>query len=183
MRFAMQCSQSDQDMPYSNRSKTPYGLVLVAVAFLLSVITFLNVLRRNGPTEMVSTAGDDAAPPNGGARSTARREGPYRAPGFRDAALESGIDFRMSFLPNEQGETFKINLYDHGCGVAVADYDGDGDDDVLFLNQLGPNALYRNRGDGPFDDVTDEAGPLALADRVKVGAAVGAYDTAGAEAL
>ncbi|HEV3021819.1 MAG TPA: CRTAC1 family protein, partial [Pirellulales bacterium] len=82
----------------------------------------------------------------------------------------------MSFLPNEQGEAFKINLYDHGCGVALADYDGDGHDDVLFLNQLGGNALYRNRGDGTFDDVTDRAGPLALADRVKVGAAFGDYD-------
>ena len=98
------------------------------------------------------------------------------APGFRDAVPESGIDFRMSYLPNEQGETFKVNLYDHGCGVAVADYDGDGDDDVLFLNQLGPNALYRNKGDGTFDDVTDEAGPLAMNDRIKVAAAFGDYD-------
>ena len=60
----------------------------------------------------------------------------------------------MGFLPGEQGEKFKINLYDHGCGVAVADFDGDGHDDVYFLNQLGPNALYRNKGDGTFEDVT-----------------------------
>jgi len=99
-----------------------------------------------------------------------------RTPGFRDATPESGLAFRMSFLPNEQGETFKVNLYDHGCGVAVADYDGDGDDDVLFLNQLGPNALYRNEGDGTFGDVTEEAGPLAMTDKIKVGAAFGDYD-------
>ncbi len=49
-------------------------------------------------------------------------------------------------------------------------------DDVLFLNQLGPNALYRNRGDGTFDNVTEEAGPLALNDRIKVAAAFGDYD-------
>ncbi|HEV3024392.1 MAG TPA: VCBS repeat-containing protein, partial [Pirellulales bacterium] len=99
-----------------------------------------------------------------------------RAPGFRDATLESGIDFRMAFLPNEQGESFKVNLYDHGCGLAVADYDGDGHDDVLFLNQLGGNALYRNRGDGTFEIVTAAAAPLVLADRVCVGAAFGDYD-------
>jgi hypothetical protein len=29
-----------------------------------------------------------------------------RAPGFRDSMPESGIDFHMSFLPNEQGETY-----------------------------------------------------------------------------
>ena len=56
----------------------------------------------------------------------------------------------MSFLPAEQGEHFKINLYDHGCGVAVADYDGDGDDDVYFLNQLGPNAPVPQRRQGPL---------------------------------
>ena len=94
-----------------------------------------------------------------------------RAAGFRDVAPESGIDFRMTFLPNEQGEFFKTNLYDHGSGVAVADYDGD--DDVLFLNQLGANALYRNRGDGTFENVTAQAPELALADRICV-AAVGA---------
>ena len=60
----------------------------------------------------------------------------------------------MSFLPGEQGEKFKINLYDHGCGVAVGDFDGDGHDDIYFVNQLGPNALYRNKGDGTFEDVT-----------------------------
>jgi hypothetical protein len=96
--------------------------------------------------------------------------------GFREVARERGINFRMTFLPGEQGENFKVNLYDHGCGLAVGDYDGDGDDDVLFLNQLGGNALYRNRGDGTFDDVTAQAGPLALTDRICVGAAFGDYD-------
>ena len=104
-------------------------------------------------------------------------EGSQRdVPGFRDMAPESGIDFRMSFLPNEQGENFKINLYDHGCGLAIADYDGDGLDDVLFLNQLGDNALYRNRGDGTFENVTAHVGPLALGDRIKVGATFADYD-------
>src|SRR4051794_37380510 len=70
---------------------------------------------------------------------------------FRDVAEESGLTFRMRFLTGEQGETFKINLYDHGSGVAVADYDGDGHDDIYLVNQLGPNALYRNRGDGTFE--------------------------------
>lgn len=44
-----------------------------------------------------------------------------------------------------------------GLGVAVADYDNDGDPDI-FLNNYGPNVLYRNNGDGTFDNVTREAG-------------------------
>jgi hypothetical protein len=88
---------------------------------------------------------------------------------FRELARESGIDFHMAFLPGEQGEKFKVNLYDHGCGVAVADFDGDGHDDVYFVNQLGPNALFRNKGDGTFEDVTAKAG-VAVGDRVCVAA-------------
>ncbi len=99
-----------------------------------------------------------------------------------DGAEAAGLEFRMRFLPGEQGETFKINLYDHGAGLAVGDYDGDGDDDVYFLNQLGPNALYRNRGDGTFQDVTRAAG-VALGDRVCVAAAFADYDADGDQDL
>src|SRR5947208_3259115 len=60
-------------------------------------------------------------------------------PLFREAAEESGITFRTTFLEGEQGEKFKVNLYDHGSGVAVADYDGDGYDDIYLVNQLGEN--------------------------------------------
>jgi enediyne biosynthesis protein E4 len=98
--------------------------------------------------------------------------------GFREAAEASGITFRMAFLPAEQGEKFKINLYDHGCGVAVGDCDGDGFDDIYFCNQLGPNALYRNKGDGTFEDVTKKAG-VALGDRICVGATFADYDNDG----
>lgn len=96
-------------------------------------------------------------------------DSPSRKAAFRELAQESGIAFNMKFLPGEQGQHFKINLYDHGCGVAVGDYDGDGHDDIYFVNQLGPNALYRNKGDGTFEDVTERAG-VALGDRVCVAA-------------
>jgi len=45
------------------------------------------------------------------------------------------------------------------CGVAVADYNNDGFED-LFLTYWGHNALYRNNGDGTFTEVTKEAGLL-----------------------
>jgi enediyne biosynthesis protein E4 len=97
---------------------------------------------------------------------------------FRECATEVGITWRMNFLPNEQGEKFKINLYDHGSGLAVGDFDGDGKDDIYFCNQVGKNALYRNNGDGTFSDVAEQAG-VALGDRVCVAATFADYDNDG----
>src|SRR5437870_12300243 len=101
-----------------------------------------------------------------------------RSLAFRECASEVGITFKMNFLPNEQGETFKINLYDHGAGLAVGDFDGDGCDDIYFVNQLGPNALYRNKGDGTFEDVTDKA-VVALRERVGGAARLDEHGTGG----
>jgi hypothetical protein len=108
--------------------------------------------------------------------------GPSTEAVFQDRAEESGIAFHMDFLRGEQGDKFKVNLYDHGCGVAVADYDGDGFDDIYFVNQLGPNALYRNKGDGTFEDVTQKAG-VALGDRICVGATWADYKNDGRQHL
>jgi len=58
---------------------------------------------------------------------------------FTDATAGSGLDVSM-----------------YGMGVAVGDYDNDGDEDV-FLSALGPNKLFRNTG-GKFEDVTADAG-------------------------
>ena len=56
-----------------------------------------------------------------------------------------------------------------GLNIVHADYDNDGDLDVLVLRgawakRAGrfPNSLLRNNGDGTFEDVTDEAGVLSF---------------------
>src|SRR6266705_3344840 len=112
-------------------------------------------------------------------RNKGEATGPHGAgSGFQERAQQAGIAFRMNFLPREQGERFRINLYDHGAGLAIGDYDNDGREDIYFLNQHGPNALYRNRGDGTFEDVTAKAG-VGLGDRVSVGATFADYDNDG----
>ena len=45
----------------------------------------------------------------------------------------------------------------YGHGVAVGDFDNDGRPD-LFVTRWRSYALYRNRGDGTFEDVTEAAG-------------------------
>ncbi len=43
-------------------------------------------------------------------------------------------------------------------GVAVSDYDSDGDTDIFVTNDTQPNFLYKNAGDGTFEDVALTAG-------------------------
>ena len=54
-----------------------------------------------------------------------------------------------------------------GQGACVGDYDNDGDDD-LFVTYWGQNRLYRNRGDGTFEDV-DALAPGLADDRDALG--------------
>ena len=57
--------------------------------------------------------------------------------------------------------TRTAGLYDtssKGLGVAMADFDGDGQMDVFVANDTEPNRLYRNKGNGAFEDVAVGAG-------------------------
>ncbi|MHC4821480.1 MAG: FG-GAP repeat domain-containing protein, partial [Planctomycetota bacterium] len=135
-----------------------------------------------GAVVLLGCSGDtgDAAPENRTAGVADPSSVPETAPGprFEEVAESVGVKFHMTFLEPEQGANFKINLYDHGSGIAIDDYDGDGDDDLYLLNQLGKNRLFRNRGDGTFDDVTDEA-RVGLANVISVAAAFADCDNDG----
>jgi hypothetical protein len=50
-----------------------------------------------------------------------------------------------------------VALKAYGMGVAVGDYDNDGNLD-LFVTSFGAETLYHNNGDGTFTDVTSQAG-------------------------
>ncbi len=60
---------------------------------------------------------------------------------FRDVTTEAGVEGNGAW----------------GYGCSAADYDNDGWPD-LYVTNYGANILYRNRGDGRFEDVTATAG-------------------------
>jgi enediyne biosynthesis protein E4 len=61
---------------------------------------------------------------------------------FAERAKEAGV-------PNTGGR---------GLSAVFFDYDGDGKSDLYVANDRTSNVLYRNRGDGTFEDVTVETG-------------------------
>jgi tetratricopeptide (TPR) repeat protein len=90
-----------------------------------------------------------------------------RGPMFADVAAQAlgqteshkdqmlrGADYWRTVLDGACG----IDVYGNN-GVAVGDFDNDGFDDIYVCQPSGlPNRLYRNHGDGTFDDVTESAG-------------------------
>jgi Flp pilus assembly protein TadD/peroxiredoxin len=68
--------------------------------------------------------------------------------------LLHGVDYWRTVLDGACG----IDVYGNN-GLAVGDIDNDGFDDLYVCQPPGlPNRLYRNRGDGTFEDVTEKAG-------------------------
>lgn len=68
--------------------------------------------------------------------------------------LLPGVDHWRTVLDGASG----IDVYGNN-GLAAGDFDNDGFDDLYICQPAGlPNRLYRNRGDGAFEDVTEKAG-------------------------
>ena len=110
-------------------------------------------------------------------------------PGFmlRDETAAAGIHFvhhRPTFDPKIAG--IEPHVAGLGASASVVDFDGDGKPDLYFTNsRFGePNALYRNRGDGTFEDLASSAGLADLnrpGEGVSMGAVWGDFDNDGRE--
>lgn len=60
--------------------------------------------------------------------------------------------------------TAKAGVRDGGLtlGTAWGDYDADGLQDLYVANDFGRNTLFRNRGDGTFEDVSEQSGTINI---------------------
>ena len=96
---------------------------------------------------------------------------------FSNQVERSAIRFRNKVVI-DAAKQYKSVHYDHGNGIAIADVDGDGLHDIYFVTQVGANELWRNLGDGKFENITDRAG-VALAEPIKVTASFADIDNDG----
>jgi enediyne biosynthesis protein E4 len=153
------------------------GILLLAGGVALAAAA---ALRSRAPR----TEGGGAGPVPAGAPPSAVRARAGAAGLFEDVTDGSGIDF-----VHRLGDGRMDNVVEAaGAGGAVLDYDGDGWMDVYLVQSAwveglsrGPrpetparNRLFRNRGDGTFEDATDRAG--VACGRCGVAAAAGDYD-------
>jgi enediyne biosynthesis protein E4 len=112
------------------------------------------------------------------AKAGPQAEGPVQ---FTNVTEKAGIAF-THFKSTVGTSTI---LEEAGPGVCVADYDGDGYQDIYFVNGRDlyhrgiktRNALYHNNGDGTFTDVTEKAGVPGTA--YGLGCVWGDYDNDG----
>ena len=72
------------------------------------------------------------------------------------SADDTGLDFLNTVTEGEEYNLLSYRNFYNGGGVAVADLNGDGLNDLYFTANQGPNVLYLNRGDWEFERV--EAG-------------------------
>lgn len=153
-----------------------YARPVLGVVFVLLLATPA-VIRRYGGRHL-------AAPATGAASPQARY-------GFRltEASKAAGLDF-VHEGPTLDSKLAHImpQVTSMGAAVSVADVDADGHPDLYVTDSKegSKNRLYRNRGDGTFEDV---ASPFGVADLntagtgVSMGSVFGDYDNDGFEDL
>ncbi len=97
----------------------------------------------------------------------------YNSDGWQDIILVNSKDWKgnttgkrqtLALYRNNKNGTFTdvtgavgLDIPLYGMGIAVADYDNDGYDDI-YLSCLEADKLFKNNGDNSFSDVTDIAG-------------------------
>jgi hypothetical protein len=112
---------------------------------------------------------EDRSTPRASTSELAGVDRPSGGPaGFEDVTQSAGMDFQHQLANGKLDNIMKSD----GAGGVVFDYDRDGFLDVYLVNSGPvpvlseappgtprlPNRLYRNRGDGMFEDVTERAG-------------------------
>jgi hypothetical protein len=151
-----------------------YARPLVAVAFVTMLATPA-ILRRTGDRAATSAAAD-----TGGLRYGFRLTESSQAAGIRFVHEGPSLDPKLAHIMPQVASM--------GAAVAVADVDRDGLSDLYVTNsgEGSRNRLYRNLGNGGFEEVAERFGVADVNGGdtgVSMGAVFGDYDNDGFEDL
>ncbi|SHG45275.1 VCBS repeat-containing protein [Flagellimonas flava] len=70
---------------------------------------------------------------------------------------ETGVLFSNTLVIGGEPSVLEFEYMYNGAGVAVADFDQDGLQDIYFTGNMVSNRLYRNLGEFKFEDITTSA--------------------------
>jgi len=88
-------------------------------------------------------------------------------PGYRTVCHPKNFDSQPDYFFRNRGDGHFddaaraagiVDRTGKGLGVVAGDIDDDGDEDVYVANDDTPNFLWRNRGDGTFEEIGEAAG-------------------------
>jgi len=71
---------------------------------------------------------------------------------------DTGVKFSNTLEENAKRNFGKYGYFYNGAGVAVGDINNDGLPDLFFTGNILPNALYINKGNLQFEDISQKAG-------------------------
>ena len=161
------------------------ALFLAGAALLVVGVTAL-ILLRLPDRPAVAPEFDAGAAKNDAPLNAYGRNPPKSASTIRFVQMpvvHTGINFEYYGSPSDEHYLTEQN----GGGVAIFDFDGDGNSDLFFVNgshfsnpadsQNASNQLYRGDGNFQFDDVTETSGLQAF--NFGHGCAVGDYNNDG----
>ncbi len=110
--------------------------------------------------------------------------GPRGLKGAGDSLFHNNGDGTFTNVSKRAGVDDPNGFY--GLGVVWADFDNTGKPDIYVANDSTPNFLYRNKGDGTFEDISLESGAALSEDgneQASMGLAIGDYTHTGRPSL
>lgn len=110
--------------------------------------------------------------------------GPSGLPGAGDTLFRNNSDGTFTDVSQEAGVSDTEEYY--GLGAMWCDFDDDGRPDLYVANDTNPNYLYRNRGDGSFEETGFLSGVAVSAqgeEQSGMGVACGDYENKGEVAV
>ena len=78
----------------------------------------------------------------------------------KKSSIETGIDFQNNLEYTEDFNPYTYRNFFNGGGVALGDINNDGLIDIYFTGNIVDNALYLNKGNWKFENITESAGVL-----------------------
>ncbi len=72
-------------------------------------------------------------------------------------STQTGIRFKNILKPTEQLNIIDYTYFYNGGGVAAADFNNDGLEDLFFVSNQNKNQLYLNKGNLSFEDISESA--------------------------